>query len=48
MIKSRARSCENSIRVEAEFKHRLAKELEKYISILTTDNIYPYLLGCLL
>lgn len=48
LYRNLARSCESWIRVEAEFKHRLAKELGKYISTLTTDNIYPYLLGCVL
>lgn len=48
LYRNLAKSCDDWIRVEAEFKHRLAKELGKYIATLTVDNIYPYLLGCVL
>ena len=48
LYRNLARSCNDWVRVEAEFKHRLAKDLGRYIATLTTDNIYPYLLGCVL
>lgn len=43
-----ALNCEDWIRVEGEFKHRLAKEIGKYIASLEVENMYPYLLGCIL
>ena len=48
LYRALANKCEDWIRVEGEFKHRLAKEIGTYISNLETDNIYPYLLGCIL
>jgi DNA relaxase NicK len=48
LYRNLARNCKDWIRVEAEFKHRLAKDIGKYIAELTADNIYPYLLGCVL
>lgn len=48
LYRALANECEDWIRIEGEFKHRLAKEIGTYISNLETDNIYPYLLGCVL
>ena len=48
LYRNLARNCNDWVRVEAEFKHRLAKDLGRYIATLTIDNIYPYLLGCVL
>ena len=40
--------CKDWIRIEAEFKHRLAKEIGKLIALMETDDIYPRLLSCVL
>lgn len=48
LYRSIAKSCTDWIRVEAEFKHRLAKDIGEYITSLEVANIYPYLLGCVL
>ena len=48
LYRNLARNCDDWIRVEAEFKHILAKELGNYVTTLSEDNIYPYLLGCVL
>jgi DNA relaxase NicK len=48
MYRSIALSCNDWIRVEAEFKHRLAKKIGQLITNYEGDNIYPYLLSCVL
>lgn len=48
LYRSLAKECKDWIRIEGEFKHRLAKEIGTYITNLETNNIYPYLLGCVL
>lgn len=48
LYRSLAKECEDWIRIEGEFKHRLAKNIGTYITNLGTNNIYPYLLGCVL
>lgn len=48
LYRSLAKECEDWVRIEGEFKHRLAKEIGTYISNIETDSIYPYLLGCVL
>lgn len=48
LYRSIASSCIDWIRVEAEFKHRLAKEIGNYISSFEGIDIYPYLLSCVL
>lgn len=48
LYRTLARECTDWVRVESEFKHRLAKEIGTLISGLNTDNIYPYLVGCVL
>lgn len=43
-----ADSCNDWIRVEAEFKHRLARKMGSFISSFEGENIYPHLLTCVL
>ncbi|WEV39787.1 replication initiation factor domain-containing protein [Lactobacillus sp. ESL0681] len=39
---------DNWVRFEGEFKHREAHAIGAMISTLNTNNIYPYLAGCIL
>lgn len=43
-----AQQCEDWIRVEAEFKHRVAKSIGQHISKYDGDNFYQELLGIVL
>lgn len=48
MYRSIALNCNDWVRVEAEFKHRLAKKMGQLITNYEGNNMYPYLLGCVL
>lgn len=48
LYRMQANHCNDWIRIEAEFKHRLAKDVGKLISSMNNENIYPRLLSCVL